>query len=983
MELDKFTCISIFFLYLYIRMYKTYKCEELGIKRIPNETIHIISKILSNKYVSSGLRWILLIFHAIFTVSKMGYSTIALLTEIFGKSKPQKSLKDRSVSNVIKWSMLDMLRILDTISYTILRLDQKAKELDPNGNWFKKLLSVKFKGDFEEFEDECNEIIDKDLFESTTVLDIANIWCSLTILTKKLVSESKVDVDVEKEIGSLSILNWNIVKNNLDVGKIESTKYSDYIESKIEGDIILYSKREIKERKFQIIRNIEGNVQHIKEVGGKGFNITYKDHDEEGKSDMYTSDDYTKKGNLSDDDIVYLSKRDLDSDDLKKANMTIGYGYKKRENKRYEIIKGNMKNKIPEELTKDMLKKYNLSEDELNKVNLNKTDYEAKRKIYEQEYLIYKRNNERIINKSEYKDFLRMILPYYKKNFFDWFSEFIKNFDYRTISGMVNLKTYENKPNYYNIDAANSRILIDNFSILDTYKHYLNNIVDIYVIQKVVPSKLKLDNTLAEYQERFCEKIDTMQRNIIYFYFEESFNVNIGNILRNETVNVKWELENKYIDKEIYVNRKLSNLMFLDSISDNEIKKKTQREKYFNEEMFRAKNMKEIDLNSTLGFIGITSIYDVIKFSLSILPEKVRTILWNSNTSTNLFDEILGLLAGLVLGPTYMAKKGLSGKTKAELIKEYIKLEGVEDDLFINKIIKEQKYDIEAEGLKKMKKKEDEKEEFNIFATTKEFKEKQVQEDIKKISLVKEQWEKKSIKGGSDRLSSKKKIKFLLDNLGKAPKVPKDPKLTRRYIENIKNKNPDNTVIINVPATTKKDRNIINKSPKRKQISKKRFNNLQFNYKKYKESNINVNIIPPIEGNTYKKDIFNIISKNKEKIENIIDKSDELKQNERTAIYTGLYAGKVFKNDLKDAWRDKVHKVLCKLSVRTEIIGTYLSEATNMTLILLYFLSRTRTIVWEKYLSFKKDNPKSEYKDFCEFVNPKNRIKFYARGKKI
>lgn len=1006
-------------------MYRKFKCKDLNIERIPNDSLHLIKKVLTNKLVSKGLRWILVFFHTIFSVFKAGRSVLVFILTVLGLDKSDVGkISDVKIGTFLIDLFMDFLRIADGMSRIIIRLDKQERILDPNGHWLKKLLSIKFRGDFYEFEKECDEIIEKDLFDNTTVLDLAHTWCTLMHITQNLVDTNLSKRD--KELPITSPLDTTLLKVFNSPAVIGSTKYEDYIKEEKINDSSRTTTKPILTRlakvgkdcyNMEIFRNSDDNVTNLihydennysDKSKGKVLSIQYSkwniagDAEKDSGKVLYNNTGIT----LSDDEILVLGKRKHMTDWPIFVKVPVHVSQK------YEKFIDSEKARVPDELKKKMMKEYGVSDVKL----LNQKappDVMAKRQLYIQEYEMIKNNNTIILGMIDDELLSRVFIKVHSSNPYLWtknYSEQIFPKIRKDLKGYVRLENTLSAHITGNYD--NAKLLLSYFkgkyktsgfisarlpSMINTMYKIIEDLLDKDAKagnnkyrDKIF--KVESGNIISEFNMRYIfefiedngTELDPIY-DTAYFILttgaKESKDLNPPNFVifalqcicthfhlelvrstkayldkfdtyQHNSKLPDWSLEKPEKTKFSYINGKLANIMALDGIAKNEQLKDLHdnKTKYFEREMLRAKNMKSIDLNFKVGFIAITSLYDILKFSVSIIPEKIKNILFDSRESTGVFDEILGVIAGVVLGPKYMAKRGIIGKSKQELVKEYFKLENLEDDLFIDKIIKESQYDKEEVGAKKLFKKGED--EFNIFVTSDDFREK---EEALKFTM----------KGGVsskglDRHVKRVKNREILKELSKKKDNNDD------VLNMILDFGDENTEV--KPSRRKKN------NPQRKNVPKV---NMEAFEKEEKTSDVKVKIEKPKE--TYVRDTFKLLSKSKDTILSVIDREDDLKNEERVPIYSGLYAGKVFRNDLAEAKKEKIHELLCKLSVRSEIIGVHFSESINLSLILGYFLSKTRSIIWEKYLAYV-NNGGGDFASFCKHIHPDNRIKSLARA---
>ena len=121
--------------------------------------------------------------------------------------------------------------------------------------------------------------------------------------------------------------------------------------------------------------------------------------------------------------------------------------------------------------------------------------------------------------------------------------------------------------------------------------------------------------------------------------------------------------------------------------------------------------LKTLQFNEITTFYTITKAYSIVKFIFTtLIPKRLINLLFDTDNSYNLLDEVLSITAGVLLGPRYLATE-VSGETAGEIIQEYLKVESKAPDPFITKYMEDQKFIKEEEAPEK----------FNVFISNKDF----------------------------------------------------------------------------------------------------------------------------------------------------------------------------------------------------------------------------------------------------------------------
>jgi hypothetical protein len=263
----------------------------------------------------------------------------------------------------------------------------------------------------------------------------------------------------------------------------------------------------------------------------------------------------------------------------------------------------------------------------------------------------------------------------------------------------------------------------------------------------------------------------------------------------------------------------------------------------------RKKFNKNLEISTAL--IALMGFYPIIKLTLRLIGKKRLKYIYDPEYSGRAFDEILGFLAGIILGKEY-------SKKHMETIEKITDTKDVDTDNLVDDIVDDIAKDM-VEDSKKLKKKEEP--DFNILTSKEElFRE---EEEYKKI--------KSKISINSD---FRKRMTIFSIN-------------SENHFADIKMKNID--------------------------------------------------LDPQLKG-----------------------------------IYLGSVAKEIYGVDVEPTFREKVHKFLCTLSLRSKNLSKLYSMSMTHGLILIYLLRRTSGSALAFYKNNKKMSGK-KIKDFCELMRRSTR----------
>ena len=404
-------------------------------------------------------------------------------------------------------------------------------------------------------------------------------------------------------------------------------------------------------------------------------------------------------------------------------------------------------------------------------------------------------------------------------------------------------------------------------------------------LKKLNETKDQLFNNIkSEYMKNLFEHIEKEHRNRIsdrmgnqYSYYE------LFEELKKQFINAGGDWQLLYTGKSTVDLDKAKQLLF-----EGEILKK--------EKLLQVKLLK------TAGFTVSKYLYNIYKGTISLLPKRLLLLVYDNRVVSNFFDEILGFIAGIILGAEYLAKDEKL-TSMSEVVKQYISTELASEDPFVNSVFEDNKLVLDEKY--KEKKEEDV---FNIFTADKNF------EELEKIhnKEILAQIVKKKV----EKAESKKKPRGVAFITGGETNLPGiDEEVINETAEKVIGKNVNQIRRI---AETGKDE-------------------------------IKKDIIPTLTG-----------------------------------MYSNVIVNKV-ESKYKDPWntgvsitksiKDKIHRLLCYLSAKSQYISIHFTSTTNIILALLYFQSKfadSARIMYERYR--KNIKPGAKFESFCEWTRVSGRF---------
>lgn len=374
----------------------------------------------------------------------------------------------------------------------------------------------------------------------------------------------------------------------------------------------------------------------------------------------------------------------------------------------------------------------------------------------------------------------------------------------------------------------------------------------------------------------------------------------------------------------------------------------------FVETKIHAETNKRIsEANQIITFFTATKTYDLFKFIINnLMPKRMVTLLFDSDSSYSLIDETLSVIAGVILGPKYLAHQ-VSGETTVDIIQDYLDVEASAPDPFITKYLEENKF---------IKEKTEEQEKFNIFITSKDYLElerDQYEERLKKDA------KKEIITGGirANRSSHRKK------NLEKLRKRYEHTVVRIKGKEGIRVKRGGD---VNLEKKTEPE---INVEVDEDRVKEKLFILLGQNAKvinevlnKPEDQNKISNELQTLQNTEIpvkeKIEILNEIKEEKETPKEIDKKLIE----HRIAILTGLVSGSALENDIPSPFRDSIYEFLCYLSSNAKSIDKLRTQIFNIFLGFAYFINKINSKIMTIYSDWSKRTGKTSLELFAKEI---------------
>lgn len=351
---------------------------------------------------------------------------------------------------------------------------------------------------------------------------------------------------------------------------------------------------------------------------------------------------------------------------------------------------------------------------------------------------------------------------------------------------------------------------------------------------------------------------------------------------------------------------------------------------------------------------GMKAFWPVFKFFVTMLPRRISSFMWNAENMSRVFDEMLGNLSGLIIGPKYLSQI-TTGLNKRKYESPYTYAKNIDDEISdqIDPILDDMIASVATVTPSKYKSEEDEKKEepYSILTDFNDYKMKKETEKVEEI-------EKSFMAGNHTRIAGNSRIcknrdnnedddrcinkKFILSKRGGSRKSKLDiqkEKLIKKWKDDEKRR----LAIASKISTSKKTPQIV------------------------------INIGNNFKDNAIRTTITQShVLKNKSKKElSGLKKSSILR-----GTYTGMIAGKVMPNNLSNKIRRQIHKLLCKLASKTDMTASIFTHTLTLILALIYISSRLSTVVLDHYKRYKHRVRGGTVTYLCEYALPSNRRRF-------
>jgi hypothetical protein len=348
------------------------------------------------------------------------------------------------------------------------------------------------------------------------------------------------------------------------------------------------------------------------------------------------------------------------------------------------------------------------------------------------------------------------------------------------------------------------------------------------------------------------------------------------------------------------------------------------------DEAIRTKELpfkKNMDISMLVQTIKLTWI--IVRTTSILIPGKVTSYIFSSDKLSKLMDELIGIIAGLILGKKYLKKITekyiVKGKKDRILIApshidvDERKLEEKIDPLLdemIDNLIQKPPTGVEI-------KKKEEEVGYSIFT---DLDEDDIKREFAKIRDVKKM------------AKELKKPKVLVGGKWKKRKPKK------KWRDKIKDK-------------------LTEKKPE------------------------DVTVIMDKSDDVYKK---SVIRSGKIKSMQLLEQRDKVSEQVSTdpkhmGVTAGLLSEKYVKSSLGFRVRKKIHKRLCYLSAKTKLAASLFTSSANFMLAMLYIANKISDTALTQFMENKKFFPSSKTKSICQFVMPRVRAQqqFPQRPEKV
>jgi hypothetical protein len=937
-------------------MWKKYACAEYfpELKKLDEESIDIISRISSNKVLYTGLKIILtftgISFGTIGQVAKGGYFLFALINPDFEMKKDHKKLFNLFTA---------LTSMLGAVSINLVDLDNKIKRINPKSNFIKEILNIRFNGDFQEFEDTCDRIFNKETYDYVAEDFIAlicilyNSFASTRYKDKK--GRPKGQSYIDKNMGLLKTISpyggiqdpktgeWKYpdYKSNLEMYKYQQTVGSTRIKeiedaqadtkdpkhdlyksvkiiNKSKGliewqlsmnniynirqgkdiPIELHNKMMLIERQYsdESLQKNLGKVYDVTEVSGSKIEV-----DKAWKKYFEYAKKRAGKGSIA--DLKELRNDTLSAPEAAFLKSTVISPYVNFE--KGDIVRTRKNNKIyskVKEIYNPMItvlykRTRPLSQSEQNKTRISDTDKDNVTRYYRllKELDTFKAARVSLLKQKEVARSIELHNLILSQGVSD---EQIR-LNVAQIQGLnVRLRN----------ELTRYRLLLENINTIDNEISRTDNAIKIHetrgsarfheIIGVYSPSIVDLDK--AGYSPTRRDNIIELQYLSDYYDSVHRYNTKIG----NKDIEIsKWKAD-------------VHSTMNYD---------KRQQEVYDN--YYRQKDVQLVkNLEITVLMGTLWAMYPTLKFFLKLSGKGFNSVIFNPERSTRLFDELLGIIAGVTLGPTFLAKNIITNKDMVrKYAKEVYNIDDLQDDdPMLQDIISDMILRMKEEKkYKKYDKDKKEDKDFNILIDRQDVK--QVKHDY---DMMKE------------RIEFDRKQKEIEK---KKREESKRLERRKRVFGNTKRKEVYETyspkeVYGDIEISKKHSRRLVKNIIKQKQ-------NMQINKKEFKEE---------------------------------FDKDNFLRGSYAGMIINNSYKIKLAKTKtMEQRVKKKIHRLLCQLSAKTKDAGRIFSQTMTLTMAGTYLIGKLSGIVINHYTQYRIQGDTID--DLCKFVMPAYRLPFKKR----
>ena len=127
-----------------------------------------IDKFMNNEFVENGIMMFLKFFATIYGGAEIFTSTLVKVVDALDLPFESPGFIAKIINSGIRINYFSFK--------SIIRIQNKIKEINPKSNLFVELGKLQFDGDFEKFENKCDKLFDKETF-GYLAGDFATLWC--------------------------------------------------------------------------------------------------------------------------------------------------------------------------------------------------------------------------------------------------------------------------------------------------------------------------------------------------------------------------------------------------------------------------------------------------------------------------------------------------------------------------------------------------------------------------------------------------------------------------------------------------------------------------------------------------------------------------------------------------------------------------------------------------------------------------------------